>query len=245
MPTPDDQSADAVAVAGTGATPTTAPHGDEPQVVEDSEGGEPQPNGAEPNALRSSGTQPSELELSVLEVGGGSEPQPNGFATAALVCGILGVTGLGIVLALSFGVAGLVRARRRRSGKVRCWAGIAAALLWAVPWVFLGVHAIKAADPGCTTYKGPALIRYNRAIEAFDSRQNSARVVADFKIAITALRSAADQSQGPAAHSALGTLTRQLGKALADEESGQVPPALVMRTLNHDVAQADAACGTL
>src|ERR1700722_5469982 len=218
MPTPDDQPAEPVTSTGTAPSPALAPVGE-----------------ARPNGLRSSGLEP----------GGGGEPRPNGVATAALVCGILGVTGLGIVLALLFGVAGLVRARHRHSGKVRCWAGIAAALLWAVPWVYLSVHAVEAADPGCTAYKGPALTRYNRAIDAFDSRPNSARVVADFKIAITALRSAADQSHDPASRSALTTLIRQLGHALTNEESGQVPSAPLMRTLNHDVTQADAACGTL
>jgi hypothetical protein len=222
MPTPDDQPADAPTATGTAPPPGLA------DELQPSGGGEPRPSGNE-------------------EVGPGAsdEPQPNGFATTSLVCGILGVTGVGVVLGLLFGIIGLVRARRRRSGKVRCWLGIAAALLWAVPWAYLSSHAVKAADPGCSAYKGPALTRYNRAIEAFDSRQNSARIVADFNIAITALRNAAAQSQDPASKSALETLTHQLGKALTDEEAGQVPPPPVMRALNHDAAQADTTCGTL
>jgi hypothetical protein len=209
----------------------------------------PAPEDPPPEATAATGTDapsaPADPTGSPEPVAQGERARPNGFATTALVCGILGVTGVGIVLALVYGVLGLVRARSRRSGKLRCWLGIVAALAWAVPWVYLTAHAVKAADPGCTAYKGPALTRYNRAIEVFDSRQNSAKIVADFNLAISSLRSAADQSQSPASKAALSTLTRQLGRALADEEAGQVPPASVMRALNRDVAQADTACGTL
>jgi hypothetical protein len=169
---------------------------------------------------------------------------PNRFATASLVAGILGVTGLGIVLGIAFGILGLARSKRCGSGKVRCWAGITASLLWAGAFIYVAPHVVKAADPGCTAYKERALTHYDRAIEDFGTRVSNTKTTADLNSAIADLRAAAAKSRNAESKSALSNLTVQLRKALADENSGQVPGS-VMRALNHDASVADSACGTL
>jgi hypothetical protein len=66
----------------------------------------------------------------------------SGLATACLIAGIAGITLVTIVPALVCGVLGLRRAGRAglrgpRSGRVRCWAGIGLAVIWAATGVYL------------------------------------------------------------------------------------------------------------
>lgn len=175
---------------------------------------------------------------------GHEHDKTNGAATIALVAGLLGFTGVGIVLGIVFGVVGLARSRRGRCGKARCWTGIVAALVWAAGLGYFVPNVVKAADPGCTAYKQTALPRYNRAVEDFGDSAARPAVTADLHRAIAALRAAAAKSRDAGSRDALAGLARELQQALADEGSGHVP-ASVMQALNADAAGADGACGTI
>lgn len=181
--------------------------------------------------------------------GAGKEPErsrraPNGAATASLIAGILGVTGIGVLLGLAFGAVGLVRSRRVHVGKVRCWTGIILSLLWAGGFGYVVPHVIKASDPGCTWFKEKVLPHYNQAIEDLDTRAASNKTTADLAIAVAGLTSASAKARNPQARTALRALTSQLKKASNDQIGGQIP-ASVMLTLNHDAVAADNACGTM
>jgi hypothetical protein len=167
----------------------------------------------------------------------------NRWATGSLVSGILGVTGVGVVLGIVFGVLGLNRAKRGQGGRVRSWLGIAAALVWAGAFIYVAPHVAKAADPGCTSFKESALTHYNRAIEDLGSTTNSVKTTTDLGNAIIYLRAAAAKSKDAASRKALDNLAAQLTTARNDEISGRIP-ASAIRALNHDAAAADSACGT-
>jgi hypothetical protein len=169
----------------------------------------------------------------------------NRFATASLVSGILGITGIGIAAGIVFGILGLDRSRRRRvSGRLRCWIGIIASLAWAGLFVYVVPHVIKAADPGCSAFKESALARYDRAIEDFDARTDGPQATADLNRAIEGVRAAADKSRNATSRAALRKLSLQLSHVRSDAAKGQVPGS-VMQALNHDANVADSACGTL
>jgi hypothetical protein len=194
---------------------------------------------------------PQEQEQAAEEPAAVSAPPPaaeparqNRPATAALVAGILGVTGIGVLLGLGLGAAGLARARTAGTGKVRSWIGIALSLLWAGAFVYVAPHVVKAADPGCTYFKEKALPHYDSAIVDLDTRASSNKTTADLATAVAGLKSAAAKSENSPAQAALRTLTAQLEKASNDQIAGQIPSS-VMRTLNHDAVLADNACGTL
>lgn len=183
--------------------------------------------------------EPAAVPPSVPQAGGS-----NGWATGALVSGILGVTGIGIVLGICFGALGLRRSRRGSGGKVRCWIGIVTSLVWAGAFMYVTPHVIKAADPGCTAYKESALSHYNKAIEDFGDRTGSVKTAGDLSRAITYLRAAAAKSKNAESRKALNNLAGQLARARADENSGHIPASVIL-ALNHDAAEADNACGTL
>lgn len=176
---------------------------------------------------------------------GDGEGGRNRLATASLIGGIFGATGLGVITGLVCGVVGLARSRRRHGrGKLRCWAGIALSLLWAGAIIYLAPDVAKAADPGCTAFKERALSRYDRAIEDFDARVGATRTSADLHRAAVALTAAAARSRNTTADDALRKLAAEVSTAAADEVSGQVPGS-VMLALNQDAGTADKACGTL
>jgi hypothetical protein len=175
---------------------------------------------------------------------GPSRRQPNGAATISLVAGIVGVTAIGILLGVGFGVLGLARSRRVHAGKARSWLGIVLSLLWAGAFAYMAPHVIKAADPGCTAYKEKVLPHYNQAIEDLDTRATSNKTTSDLATAVAGLASAAAQAQNTQSRGALRTLASQLKKASNDQIEGQIP-ASVMLTLNHDAVAADNACGTI
>jgi hypothetical protein len=180
----------------------------------------------------------------------GSTPAPgsprasNGFATAALALGAAGMTLITIVPALACGLAGLRRAARCRGGRVRSWAGIVLAVLWAGAGACLVPHLARAADPGCTAYKGPALAAYSRVIADLGGHR-AGTVTADLARAITALDTAAAHSHDRRTAGDLALLSGQLRAVLRDIRGGTVVPEAAMRALNHDAGRADAACGTL
>ncbi len=171
-------------------------------------------------------------------------PRPrNRAATTSLIAGILGVTGLGAVLGVGFGVFGLAHAGRL-GGRVRCWVGIVLSLLWLGGFVYVVPYVIKAADPGCTAFKEKALPRYDTAIGDLNRKAGRITAQADLGSAITSLRAAAGDSQSEQPRAALQNLAGELARARADTGSGQVPGS-VMQALNHDAVVADNACGTI
>jgi hypothetical protein len=216
------------------------------------EGSPAEPAGAEPPAGPASAecadaAPADDTEVAEPAVAPASGPQSsgsNGWATSALISGILGITGIGIVLGICFGLLGLRRSGQGRGGKVRCWIGIVTALMWAGAFSYVAPHVIKAADPGCTAFKESALSHYNKAVEDFGDRTGSAKTADDLSQAITYLRAAATKSKNTESRKALNNLAAQLSRARADENSGYIPASVVF-ALNHDAAEADNACGTL
>jgi hypothetical protein len=182
-----------------------------------------------------------------LSPGGASQEQRrgNGFATTALALGAAGPTLVAVVPGVVFGVLGLRRAASRGSGRVRCWVGIGLCAFWAVTGVYLLPHLIRAADPGCAAYKGPALTAYNKVISDFDGTHLTPHITADVARAAGALELAVARSRDPATAHALSVLARDLRAVLGKLHAGAVVPGPAMQALNRDAARADAACGTL
>ncbi len=184
-------------------------------------------------------------------IAGGDRPPPaggNGYATAALVTGVLGAALITILVSLACGVAGLVRAGRGgpgAPGKVRSWLGIGLALGWAVTAVFLGPRIVRAADPGCVAYKGPALGAYQGVIDDFRAGADGAATSRDLAVAIRQLDGAAAQSRSHAAAGSLTALSAQLQTVLSDVQARRPVPRAVVLALNRDSARADRACGTV
>jgi hypothetical protein len=174
----------------------------------------------------------------------GRAPAHNGFATAALALGLAGVTLITIVPAVVSGVLGLYRARRGAPGLARCLAGIALAAAWAAAAAFMLPHLIRAADPGCASYKGQALTAYNKVIADFGGH-TPASLAPDLSRAITALDGAAGRSRDPGTSRDLSRLTAQLRTVLSDVQAGRVVPDSALGALNADATHTDSACGTL
>jgi hypothetical protein len=179
---------------------------------------------------------------------GGARREPgrgNGYATAALALGAAGVTLITIVPGVVFGVLGLRRAAQRGTGRVRAWFGIGLCAVWAAAGAYLLPHLIRAADPGCTAYKGRALTAYNKVITDFNGNHRAPDLAADLSRAIGTLQAAASQSRSPGTAQALSVLTGDLRAVLGDIRTGAVVPARAMTDLNGDAARVDTACGTL
>jgi hypothetical protein len=132
----------------------------------------------------------------------------------------------------------------RAVGRVRCWAGIACCLLWAGAGGYLLPHLIRAADPGCTGYKGPALAAYNKVIDDLDGDRPSA-LPGDINGAVSALNAAALRSRDTTAARDLNRLVSGLRAVLGDVRAKRLVRAPELAALNKDTAGADAACGTL
>ena len=169
----------------------------------------------------------------------------NGFATTALALGAAGATMVTVVPGVVFGVLGLRRAAASGSGRVRCWLGIGLCAFWTVAGAYLLPHLIRAADPGCAAYKGPALTAYNKVISDFSGSHLTPHLTADVARAAGALQLAVARSRDPAVVRALSVLTHDLRTVLGKLHEGVVVPGLAMEALNRDAARADAACGTL
>src|SRR6266851_811045 len=169
----------------------------------------------------------------------------NRYATAALVTGVLGAALITIPVSLVCGVLGLLRARRGAPGKLRSWLGIGFALGWAAVAGFLAPHLVQAADPGCVTYKGPALVAYQKVIDDFRDGSDDAITARDLGTAIHELDGAAAESQNQAASRSFAAVSAQLQTVLSDVQARTPVPRAVLQTLNHDSALADEACGTV
>ncbi len=224
--------------------------------------GEPAIHSADPGMQDAdAGTAPGKPGIPVRKHRPGPRSRPgNGLATASLVAGIAGITLVTIVPALVCGLLGLRRANREglggpAAGLVRCWVGIGLSVIWAAAGVYLLPHLVRAADPGCTAYKGAALTAYNKVIEDLGGNGNAlahasgagagANLTLDLSRAITALNVAAEQSSNAATSRDLSRLTMQLQTLLADIQAGALVPDRALTALNRDTARTDTACGTL
>ena len=192
---------------------------------------------------------------------GTGRPAGNGLATASLVTGIAGITLVTVIPALVCGLLGLRRASRhgpagRGPGAARCWAGIGLSVVWATAGLYLLPHLVRAADPGCTAYKGAALTAYNRVIGDLSSTSQTtlasvaagsggSKITRDMAHAVTALNRAAARSHSAATSRDISRLSRQLQTVLADIRAGSVVPDSALAALNRDSAAADTSCGTL
>jgi hypothetical protein len=179
-----------------------------------------------------------------------------GLATASMVAGIAGFTMVAVIPGLLCGLLGLRLGSPKGQGAVRCWVGIGLSVIWAAAGLYLLPHLIRAADPGCTTYKGPALTAYNRGIVDLEGTSQtvlagvaagggSDKIARDLAHTITVLNLAAAHSRSAAAARDISRLTMQLQTVLADIQNGGVVPDSALASLNRDAAAADAACGTL
>lgn len=178
------------------------------------------------------------------DTAGPPRPALNGYATAALTLGAAGFTLITVVPAVVYGVLGLRRARSRGAGVLRCWLGLALAAAWAAAGGFLIPHLIQASDPGCTSYKGPALTAYNKVIDDL-SRRSPRTVTGDVTRAITALDTAAGRSHSPLASRDLAHLAAQLRIVRTDIQAGQAVPDSALSALNRAASDSDSDCGTV
>jgi hypothetical protein len=172
----------------------------------------------------------------------------NGYATAALVAGALGAALVTIPVSLVCGAVGLLRAQRGgpgAPGKVRSWLGIGFAVGWSVLAGYLMPHLVRAADPGCVAYKGPALVAYRKVIDDFREGTDDAGTASDLATAIRQLDGAAAASRSGTASGSLGALSAQLQTVLADFQARPLVPREALQALNRDSALADRACGTV
>lgn len=191
---------------------------------------------------------PARPALAVLAggaAGTGAARRRNSLATASLIAGVCGVSVVTIIPAAVLGVLGLRRAASRGSGTVRCWLGIGAAVAWAVLAVCLAPHLQRAADPGCTAYKGPGLTAYDRVIGDFNAAGPRAGLARDLSVTISRLRGAAARSGSPATARTLTRLAADLRAVLSRVRARSGVPERDLAALNRAAARADQACGTL
>lgn len=202
------------------------------------ESGEPAPH-----AVR------SRPDFVVIEGGAGagvlSGRPANRLATASLAAGACGFTLVTIIPGLVLGALGLRRAGRVRRGRVRCWLGIGSSLAWAALAAYLIPHLLRAADPGCTAYKGPGLTAYGKVVADFSEAGPRTGLNRDLSRAIGQLRAAAARSGDPAVRQALTGLAADLQPVLAGIRSRTGVPRQALARLNQAAAHADHACGTL
>lgn len=234
MPTPQEQAAEKPAEAAGEAEPAeTAEAPEAPGTGEAAEDTGATDTGAADTGAPGSTSTPDPASVPA-----------NRAATTSLIAGILGVTGIGVLLGLGFGAVGLARSRRVHLGKARAWTGIIASLLWVGAFIYVVPHVVKAADPGCTAFKEKVLPHYNQAIEDLNARPATNKTTSDLGTAVAGLVSATAKSKNPQTKAALRKLTGQLKTASTDQIAGRIP-APVMLTLNHDAIAADNACGTI
>jgi hypothetical protein len=192
------------------------------------------------------GTRPGQ---SVAATGSGARrsasPAGNPLATSALAAGVAGISVITIIPALVLGVLGLRRAAATGRGAARSWFGIGAALAWAVLTGYLAPHLARAADPGCTAYKGAGLTAYSKVVADFNAAGPRAGMTRDLDVALSRFRAAAARSTSPAAAHALTSLTTDLQRVAVGVRARMTVPAAQLRALNRAAARADQACGTI
>ena len=169
----------------------------------------------------------------------------NLLAAGALAAGVAGISVLTIAPALVLGVLGLRRAARTGRGAAASWAGIGSALAWAGLAVFLVPHLVRAADPGCTSYKGPGLTAYDKVIADFNAAGPRTGLIHDLRVSVSTFRAAAARSADPAAARALTSLAADLRTVTSDVQARMSVPATQLRALNTAATRADRACGTI
>jgi len=179
---------------------------------------------------------------------GGPVPAPDGAnwpATAALACGILGGAVITIPAGLLLAVLGFRRIRQGRRGRVRCWAAVILSLAWAGAAGYLVPHLIRAADPGCVTYKNTALTAYNQVAADVSSGAGRARLAQDLAAAIVTVSEARSDTRSAAASRPLAALAAELRTMRGDVQAGRMVPRQLLLSLNRETRTADAACGTV
>ncbi len=187
--------------------------------------------------------------LTVIDGGAGaasSAPRPrNRLATASVIAGACGFSLLSIGPALGLGGLGRRRSARGRAGAARCWLGIGAALAWAALGGYLLPNLARAADPGCTAYKGPVLAAYGKVIADFNAAGPRASLGHDLTVTVGRLRAAAAQSRSPATARALTRLAADLAAVRSGIRARTGVPQRALSALNRAATRADQACGTL
>lgn len=202
------------------------------------EGSEPAPDGSSPSPA-----------LAVLD-GGASAAAPasrsgNPLATASLAAGLCGFSVVTVVPGLVLGMLGLRRAARGQRGLARSWLGIGSSLAWAALAVALAPHLLRAADPGCAVYKGPALTAYGKVVADFRAAGPRPGLAPDLSVAISRVRGAAARSASRPAARALTRLAGDLRAVLSGIRARAGVPPRELSTLNRAATRADQACGTL
>ena len=167
----------------------------------------------------------------------------NGFATAALIFGIIPAIPLGI----GFGIAGLVRAAKVQSGKVRSWVGIILAVLWLIPTIivgaYLGSHVSKALDPGCIAGKDAITNIADKKMKADEGNVDA--LLKDMEDLVTQLNDAAAKSKNDAARTAIKKLADDFNEEVTTVKSGKVPSDAWEKRMETDAQAVDDACGTI
>lgn len=166
-------------------------------------------------------------------------------ATASVLTGLCGFTVVTILPGLVLGILGLRRSVRAGRGLARSWLGIGASLAWAAVAAFLIPHLLRAADPGCTAYKGPGLTAYGKVIADFNAAGPRTGLARDLSVAAGRFRAAAALSGSPAARQALSGLAGDLQTVLSGIQHRTGVSAKELATLNKAAVRADRVCGTL
>jgi hypothetical protein len=111
--------------------------------------------------------------------------------------------------------------------------------------VLVGPKLVKAHDPGCSYWHGPAVTSYNQLITDLNKpKATEATLDNDLQAAVGQLTTAAGKAKNAGARSALNALIANLGTVRTDVGKGTVPPA-TENSLNTASMAADSACGTL
>jgi hypothetical protein len=167
----------------------------------------------------------------------------NGLSTAALVFGIIG----GIPLGIGFGIAGLARAAKVQSGKVRSWFGIILSVLWLIPFIIIGTdvasHVSKALDPGCIAGKESITNIGDKKLKA--DADNPDAVLKDIEDLAAQLNDAAAKSKNDAARTAIKKLADDFNEEVTTIKNGEVPSDALLNRIETDAKAVDDACGTI
>ncbi|GAA2813988.1 hypothetical protein GCM10010441_43400 [Kitasatospora paracochleata] len=167
------------------------------------------------------------------------EKRSNGFAVASLVFGLIG----GPVPGISFGIAGLNRAKKVGEGRVMSWVGIALSVLWLIPVAYLAPHLLKASNAGCISANDTVAMYGREKLTADKDDPNAFK--ADLQALVSGLDAAAVKGGESDAGSAIQKVAddfRELDKAY---ESRTKPSPDLDTRLDADAAKLDSACGAI
>jgi hypothetical protein len=121
--------------------------------------------------------------------------------------------------------------------------GIVLSALWLIPYIYLGTHVAKAADPGCMAAKDTISAYGDTKLKA--DAGNPAAIKADLTTIVSQLNSAAAKANNSAARTAIGNLAKDFNELLTDVNSGTQPAANLQTRIDNDAKAVDSACGTI